>query len=76
MKNVFHNTIAVQHGTRSDQYCLYWQNEDGNDSEYICVVYGFDNAMRVANGIAYKQAEFVKAPVPQFSSWIAQQEGL
>ena len=76
MKNVFHNTIAVQHGTRSDQYCLYWQNEDGNDSEYICVVYGFDNAMRVANGIAHEQAEFVKAPAPHFASWIAQQEGL
>ncbi len=74
MKNVIHNAIAVQYGTREGQYCLYWQDEDGNNSEYICVVYGFDNAMRVANGIAYKQAEFVKAPVPHFASWLAQQD--
>ena len=74
MKNVIHNAIAVQYGTREGQYCLYWQDEDGNNSEYICVVYGFDNAMRVANGIAHKQAEFVKAPVPHFASWLAQQD--
>jgi len=56
-----HNTIAVEL-KNSDQYCLYWQDKDGNNSEFICVVHGFENAIRVANGIAYEQVEFVKHP--------------
>ena len=56
------NTITVEAGTRENQFCLYWQDEDGNGSEFICTVYGFDNACRVANGIAVEQAEYVKTP--------------
>ena len=63
MKNIIHNTISVEYGTRSAQHCLYWQDEDGNNSEFICTVYGFDNALRVANGIAYEQVEYVKHPI-------------
>ena len=66
MKNVIHNTIAVVESVTKyrdpEQYCLYWQDEDGNNSEFICVVYGFENAVRVANGIAHEQVEFVKHP--------------
>lgn len=63
MKNIIHNTVAVEAGIRgSGEFCLYWQDEDGNNSEFICVVHGFDNAVRVANGIAHEQVEFVKHP--------------
>ena len=64
MKNIIHNTISVEYGiSRSNEHCLYWQDEDGNNSEFICVVYGFDNAVRVANGIAHEQVEYVKHPL-------------
>ena len=64
MKSLIHNTIAVEYGiSRSNEHCLYWQDEDGNNSEFICVVYGFDNAVRVANGIAHEQVEYVKHPL-------------
>tara|TARA_R110000803_G_scaffold35254_1_gene76389 strand:+ start:406 stop:618 length:213 start_codon:yes stop_codon:yes gene_type:complete len=64
MKNIIHNTISVEYGvSRSNEHCLYWQDEDGNNSEFICVVYGFENAVRVANGIAYEQVEYVKHPL-------------
>ena len=56
------NTIAVEAGTRANQFCLYWQDEDGSGSEFICTVYGFENACRVANGISVDQAEYVKHP--------------
>jgi len=56
------NTITVEAGTRENQFCLYWQDEDGNGSEFICTVYGFNNACRVANGISVEQAEYVKTP--------------
>lgn len=56
------NTIAVEEGTSYNQFCLYWQDEDGNGSEFICTVYGFENAVRVANGISVDQAEYVKHP--------------
>ena len=59
---VMHNTIAVYHGTRDNEMCIYWQDNDGNNSEFICHVYGFENAIRVANGIAHEQAEYVKHP--------------
>jgi hypothetical protein len=63
MKDIIHNTIAVEAGIRgSGEFCLYWQDEDGNNSEFICVVHGFENAVRVANGIAHEQVEFVKHP--------------
>ena len=61
MKDIIHNTVAVEAGIRgSGEFCLYWQDEDGNNSEFICVVHGFDNAVRVANGIAHEQVEYVK----------------
>jgi len=56
------NTITVGAGTSHNQFCLYWQDEDGNGSEFICTVYGFENACRVANGISVDQAEYVKTP--------------
>jgi hypothetical protein len=63
MKDIIHNTVAVEAGIRgSGEFCLYWQDEDGNNSEFICVVHGFDNAVRVANGIAHEQVEYVKHP--------------
>ena len=61
-KNVIYNTISVEAGDRCAEFCLYWQDGDGNNSEYICKVYGFENAVRVANGIAHEQVEFVKHP--------------
>ena len=63
MKNIIHNTISVEYGiSRSNEHCLYWQDNDGNNSTFICVVYGFENAVRVANGIAHEQVEYVKHP--------------
>jgi len=62
MKDIIHNTIAVELDINSYSYCLYWQDKDGNNSEYICVVHGFENAIRVANGIAHEQVEFVIHP--------------
>ena len=66
MKNIIHNTIAVELGINSrgsgNSYCLYFQDNDGNNSEFICAVNGFENAIRVANGIAHEQVEFVKHP--------------
>tara|TARA_R110001606_G_C15084618_1_gene617669 strand:- start:238 stop:462 length:225 start_codon:yes stop_codon:yes gene_type:complete len=64
MDNIIHNTITVQYGTRpeEDQYCLYWQGEHGTNSEFICYVYGFENALKVANGIAHEQVDYVKHP--------------
>jgi len=66
MKNIIHNTIAVEldinRSSLGNSYCLYWQDKDGNNSEFICAVHGFENAIRVANGIAHEQVEFVKHP--------------
>ena len=45
-----------------NQFRLFWQNDDGSQSEFICTVHGFENAIRVAKGIAYEQAEYVKYP--------------
>jgi len=56
------NTIAVEAGALHNQFGLYWQDEDGNGSKFICAVYGFENACRVANGISVDQAEYVKHP--------------
>jgi|TARA_R110000764_G_scaffold192426_1_gene277674 hypothetical protein len=61
MKDIIHNTISVERGIH-EEFCLYWQDGDGNHSEFICVVHGFENAIRVANGIAHEQVEFVKHP--------------
>ena len=62
MKDIIHNTIAVELDINSYSYCLYWQDKDGNNSEFICAVHGFENAIRVANGIAHEHVEFVKHP--------------
>ncbi len=43
------------------RYGLYWV-DDQHAEEYICQVYGFENAVRVANGIAHEQVEYVKHP--------------
>lgn len=63
------NTIAVEAGIRDNEFCLYWQDEDGNGPEFICTVYGFENAWRVANGISVDQAEYVKGPGSDPFQW-------
>ena len=57
-----HNTVAVRLLTNNDQYGLYWQDDNGNNSDFIVAVHGFENAIRVANGIAHRQCEYVKHP--------------
>tara|TARA_B110000503_G_scaffold77270_1_gene119096 strand:- start:155 stop:340 length:186 start_codon:yes stop_codon:yes gene_type:complete len=56
------NTISIEL-IKDDEYCLYWQDTDGNNSEYICKVYGCDRAHMVAQGIGHAQAEYIKRPV-------------
>ena len=63
-KEIFLNTISVEN-FQHDEYCLYWQDNDGNNSEYICKVHGYENASRVAQGIGYEQAEYIKFEVTQ-----------
>jgi hypothetical protein len=62
-KQVMHTGIKVDH-IRDDKYCLYWVDCDGQNAEYITGVYGFENAVRVANGIGHEQAEYVTHCVP------------
>lgn len=66
MRNVIHNTLAVVQSiykySDSKEYWLYWQDDEGNNPEYICVVHGYENAIKVAKGIACEQVEFVKYP--------------
>ena len=67
LKNVIHNTLAVVESINkyrdSEEYYLCWQDAEGNNPEFICFVHGYDNAIRVAEGIAHEQVEFVKYPV-------------
>ena len=58
-KDIFLNTISVEN-FQHDEYVLYWQDNDGNNSEYICKVHGHENASRVAQGIGHEQAEYIK----------------
>tara|TARA_R110000737_G_scaffold327357_1_gene341579 strand:- start:377 stop:592 length:216 start_codon:yes stop_codon:yes gene_type:complete len=64
------NTIRIMepvgiHERNDELYGIYWTTEDtAEGGEYICSVYGFENAVRVANGIAWEQAEFVIHPTP------------
>ena len=63
MRNhAIHNTIAVRTTNHRDQYALSWVDESGNSSDQICFVFGFENAIRVANGIAHDQCEYVTHP--------------
>tara|TARA_B100000768_G_scaffold153583_1_gene149863 strand:+ start:451 stop:660 length:210 start_codon:yes stop_codon:yes gene_type:complete len=65
---VVHNTISVEHfksAFSDNTYCLYWQENDGNNSAFICSVYGYENARRVAEGIGHEQAEFIKFGVAE-----------
>jgi hypothetical protein len=57
-----HNTVAVRLLTNNDQYGLFWQDDNGNNSDFIVAVHGLENAIRVANGIAHRQCEYVKHP--------------
>lgn len=60
--NVIHNVISVElSGT--DCYTLYFQDDDGNNSEHICHVYGRDNAIEVAKRISHQQVEYIKYPM-------------
>ena len=45
-----------------NQFILLWQNDDLSETVFICTVHGFENAIRVAKGIAHEQAEYVKYP--------------
>ena len=60
--NAIHNTIAIKRTAFSDMFTLDWVDEYGGGSEHICNVFGFENAVRVANGIAHDQCEYVKHP--------------
>tara|TARA_B110000967_G_scaffold98312_1_gene100991 strand:- start:1813 stop:2031 length:219 start_codon:yes stop_codon:yes gene_type:complete len=60
--HAIHNTVAVRITNNHNQYALDWADEDGNNKSHICYVFGFENAVRVANGIAHEQVEFVKHP--------------
>lgn len=71
-REVIHTTILVLH-IQEDQYGLYWSAEDGRDEVYICNAYGFENAIRVANGIAHNHVEFVTHP-PFMSEWEQENE--
>ena len=57
-----HNTVAVRIVPNHDQLGLYWTDGDGNNGRLICYVFGYENAIRVANGIAQEQVEFVTHP--------------
>lgn len=61
MKQEIHNSVRVgRSGT--DRYNIYWSTDNEAHDEYICSVHGFDNAIRVANGIAHNQVEYVISP--------------
>jgi hypothetical protein len=63
MRNhAIHNTIDIKRTAFNDKFALEWVDEYGGSSEHICFVYGFENAVRVANGIAHDQCEYVTHP--------------
>jgi hypothetical protein len=65
IKPVFHTGIKVdQPDTASNRYCLYWVDDDGQNASYIVSVFGFENAVRVANGIGHEQTEYVTHCMP------------
>jgi len=57
-----HNKIAVRTVPNREQLGLYWTDEDGNNSTLIGYVFGFENAIRVAERIVYEGGEFVTHP--------------
>jgi len=57
-----HNTIKIKVTAFNDKFALEWVDEYGGASEHICFVFGFENAVRVANGIAHDQCEYVTHP--------------
>ena len=63
MKNFKPDTVRVvllSHDT--GLYGLYWYDSESNESQHITNCYGFENTIRVANGIAFEQVEFVQHP--------------
>ena len=64
METKYFNTIRVMADLfTADKFGLYWTDESTADGgEFICSVYGFENAVRVANGIAHEQADYVIHP--------------
>ena len=63
MRNhAIHNTIEIRTTDKHGQYSLNWVDDLGYASEHICFVFGFENAVRVANGIAHDQCEYVTHP--------------
>ena len=60
-KDIYQNMLVVDH-MENDRYGLYWADESGNNQEYISTCYGFENAVRVANGLAHGQVEYVRSP--------------
>jgi len=63
---VVHNTISVEF-LRDDDYGLYFQDDDGNNNEYICMVTGRDSAVEVARRIAKGKVEYVKYDVKELT---------
>ena len=63
MRNhAIHSTIDIKRTEFTDKFALDWVDEYGGSSEHVCFVYGFENAIRVANGIAHGQCEYVTHP--------------
>ena len=62
------DTVSVRTTSNKGQYGLFWEDCDGNNFKFICYVFGFENAVRVANGISHNQCEFVKHPPFPISS--------
>jgi hypothetical protein len=44
------------------QYRISWRDCDNGRSRFIAHCYGFENSVRVANGLAENQVEYVQSP--------------
>lgn len=46
----------------SGQYRIEYKNSETQKTRFICHCFGFENSIRVANGIALDQCEYVMHP--------------
>ncbi len=56
---IVYDTVAIGANIREGAFNIYWQGDDGAEVKFICTVQGKSNAVHVARGIAYEQAEYV-----------------
>lgn len=68
-----HQNMLIVEYIQNDRYGLYWADEDGNNQVYIATVFGFNNAVRVGNGLAHEQVEYVRTP-PFMSEYEREQD--